>query len=906
MADQKKEKNAKTKRNSKTEKRIPDDIIGLAEEIATIDPGDKEPIVRIGMKLEKAWTTLKVDHADKAITALLKQCLGTLQGFYQDKLNNAMEVWQRVSAAVYAIESTLDGVENGQEQMAAAMEALKNLVKSGAEQSPKSGETPSKNKPAGGDTQDPLLVLQGIAAKLMGCTSNELDELRSLCDELQTIASSEAVAAGAVGHLIVATELLQTVINGTADKPDNTLDKVAQAIGVAVDAQEAALEQQAAAREESAAVQEKETISEVKQEEVPVPESETRPEATVKEPQKVAKIEFPGPAIMAEDTDEELLNEYIVESLDHITNAEGALLELESNPDDHNQIGVVFRAYHTIKGTSGFLGFDRIQKCAHLAENLLDRARDGEIKIKGGYADLCLRSCDCLRTMLQSLQGVAPGESLHIPDELDELLTILLDPEQAGYSDEQADITDMRVGDILVGKNEVTRRAIEKTEKTKGDRKLGEKLIEDGTASASQVADAIRTQNQLKQGKGAAVEGSIRVGTDRLDNLINMVGELVISQSMVAADTAVTDGSQPKLQRSVSHAGKIIRELQDLTMSLRMVPLKGMFQKMNRLVRDLSRKSGKDVVFKIEGEDTEIDRNMVESLNDPLVHMIRNSVDHGIETPDVREAAGKSPTGTVTLRAYHAAGNVVIELQDDGKGLDREKILAKGISKGLVEKGREMTDNEIFMLIFAAGFSTADKITDVSGRGVGMDVVKRNIESLRGRVDVASQKGRGSKFTVRLPLTMAIADAMIMRVGQDRYLLPTISIEQSFQPEEGSVSTVAGVDEMVMLRGELLPLFRLHKMFGIKSGAQTDPYKGLLVAIEGNGSRCALMVDELLGQQQVVIKALSNGMAHIPGIAGAAILGDGRVGLILDASGLLQLAQGQGEGAEELEPAMAF
>jgi two-component system chemotaxis sensor kinase CheA len=587
------------------------------------------------------------------------------------------------------------------------------------------------------------------------------------------------------------------------------------------------------------------------------------------------------------------MKEFIVECLDHITNAEGALLELESNSEDVDQISVVFRAFHTIKGTSGFLNLDRIQKCAHLAENLLDRARDGEIKITGGYADLALRSCDALRNMIEGLQGLTPGDEMPIPEDLMDLLEILADPEAAGYGEGDLDDDVMRTGDILVGEGKASREQIEEAEKSKGEKKLGEKLVQDKAVKAQDVAGAIRKQQAQKQRSASnLVDSSVRVSTGRLDSLINMVGELVIAQSMVSQDPTVTSGQSPRLQRNVSHAGKIIRELQDLTMSLRMVPLKGVFQKMNRLVRDLARKSGKKVQFVTEGEETEIDRNMVESLNDPLVHMIRNSVDHGVESPEVREQQGKDPTGTVTLRAYHAAGNVVIELQDDGKGLAKDKILAKAAERGLVDGNKELSDQETFMLIFQAGFSTAEKITDVSGRGVGMDVVKRNIESLRGRIEVASKQGEGSTFSIRLPLTMAIADAMILSVGEETYLLPTVSIEQSFRPEPGSISTVSGQGEMVMLRGELLPLFRLHELFGV-SNAQTDPYDALLIVIEGDGHRCALMVDELLGQQQVVIKSLGRGMAKVPGVSGGAILGDGRVGLILDATGLLQLAEGR-------------
>jgi len=490
-----------------------------------------------------------------------------------------------------------------------------------------------------------------------------------------------------------------------------------------------------------------------------------------------------------------------------------------------------------------------------------------------------------LRTMITSLQGVEPGGQFAIPDEYDSLIAGLSAPDDASADNEDA-ADEMRVGDILVGKEQASREDVEQAFDEQGNRPIGEVLVEKNAVAATDVAKAIRTQKKIT---GRTGEATIRVGTGRLDNLINMVGELVIAQSMVSQDPEVLGGESPRLLRNISHAGKIIRELQDLTMSLRMVPLKGTFQKMARLVRDLARKAEKPVNFVTEGEDTEIDRNMVEVLNDPLVHMIRNSVDHGVEPADQRKTAGKDPTGTVCLRAYHAAGNVVIELIDDGKGIDAQKVIAKGVERGIVEPGRELTDTEAFNLIFQPGFSTAEKVTEISGRGVGMDVVKKGIEALRGRIDVASKLGDGSTFTLKLPLTMAITDAMLLRVGGEHYLLPTASIEHSFRPTDDAVSTVAGRGEMVMLRGDLLPVFRLHELFGV-AGAATDPADALFICIEGEGKRCALMVDELLGQQQVVIKSLGQSMGQVPGVSGGSILGDGRVGLILDAGGLLKLA----------------
>jgi two-component system, chemotaxis family, sensor kinase CheA len=587
------------------------------------------------------------------------------------------------------------------------------------------------------------------------------------------------------------------------------------------------------------------------------------------------------------DTDASLLSEFINECLDHIAGAEAALLDLEHNPSAPEPVNVIFRAFHTIKGTSGFLGLERIQRVAHLAENLLDRARDGAIRVVGGYADLALHSCDILRKMIQGLSGVLPGGALPIPANYDDLVEQLGNPEGCGVG-EQVESNPLRLGDILVARQKAPREAIEKGFENQGGRPIGRALIEEGVVGATDVAQALRTQTQQR---GTSSDATVRVGTDRLDSLIDAVGELVIAQSMVAQDPLILSGRQPQLARNVSHAGKIVRELQDVSMSLRMVPLKATFGKMARLVRDLARKAGKQVHFVPEGEDTEIDRNMVEVLGDPLVHMMRNAVDHGIEAPGVRLAAGKDAAGTIRLRAYHAAGNVVLEIVDDGKGLDCAKIQAKAVERGLIQPGDTLSEAEAFNLIFRPGFSTAEKVTDVSGRGVGMDVVKTGIESLRGRVEIASRPGAGSTFTIRLPLTMAIADAMLLRVGAQRYLLPVVAIERSFRPESGAISTVIGRGEVVHMRGELLPVFRLHRLFGVETPAGGDR-DALLIIIQGQGKRCALMVDELLGQQQVVVKSLGRSFEKVRGVAGGAILGDGRVGLILDAAGLVALAGG--------------
>ncbi len=391
--------------------------------------------------------------------------------------------------------------------------------------------------------------------------------------------------------------------------------------------------------------------------------------------------------------------------------------------------------------------------------------------------------------------------------------------------------------------------------------------------------------------KAATSDEKIKVSTQRLDELVNMVGELVIAQSMVIQGVSNNNAlsQEHDLFGKINHQGKIVRELQELSMMMRMVPIQGVFQKMARLVRDLSQKSGKKVNFITEGEETELDRIVVDQIADPLVHMIRNSVDHGIEANEDRKQSGKEPIGTVKLRAFHQAGNIVIEIIDDGKGLDKEKILSKAISNGIVSESDNLSDQDVYKLIFSAGLSTAAKVTDISGRGVGMDVVKKNIESLRGKIDIVSEKGKGTTFTIRLPLTMAIIDGQVVRIGSQRYIIPITSIECCISPEEKDINTVAGRGEMAMVHGSLIPMVRLYSLFGVKPDTEV-PHEASLVVVEEDGKRGSLMVDELLGQHQVVIKSLGGGLSNVAGISGGAIMGDGKVSLIIDVPSLLETA----------------
>jgi two-component system chemotaxis sensor kinase CheA len=407
-----------------------------------------------------------------------------------------------------------------------------------------------------------------------------------------------------------------------------------------------------------------------------------------------------------------------------------------------------------------------------------------------------------------------------------------------------------------------------------------------GIPRAAPASDQGETPKSAAGTSGVLAEARvIKVDTARLDHLVDMVGEMVIAQSLLRHEPYLLAARSPRVQRTLSQLSGITSDVQKTAMALRMVPVGHLFQRMGRFVRDLSRKAGKQVELVTSGEDTELDRQIVEELADPLMHMVRNSIDHGLEKPGEREAAGKAPTGRVTLAAHHQGGQILIEVGDDGRGLNREKILAKARENGLLASGNHFSDSELFNLIFEPGFSTAERVTDVSGRGVGMDVVKRNITKLRGRVEAVSSSGKGVTFLLKLPLTLAIIDGLVVAVGRERYIVPIYSVLEMLRPARETVSTVQSKGEMVLVRGSLLPIIRLYRRFGVIPRSE-DPSQSLLIVAESEGRRFCLMVDEFLGKQEVVIKSLGELLKNTPGVAGGAILGDGRVGLILDLEGI--------------------
>ncbi|MBS0171666.1 MAG: chemotaxis protein CheA [Nitrospira sp.] len=445
------------------------------------------------------------------------------------------------------------------------------------------------------------------------------------------------------------------------------------------------------------------------------------------------------------------------------------------------------------------------------------------------------------------------------------------------------------LGEILVESGIVSQTELNQA--LSQQKRVGEILIEQKIATPKQISDALKVQSEAATPAKKAETPSIRVDTVKIDRLINLVGELVITQSMLSDLGSRFEMSQlPVLLERVAQLERNTREIQERVMGIRMVPIGNAFSRFPRLVRDLSGKAGKKIHLILSGEETELDKTVIESIGDPLTHLVRNSADHGLEPPDERVAAGKPEQGIIRLNAFHEGGNICITVEDDGRGLNREKILAKGLKQGLISESDKLSDEQIWMLIFKPGFSTAEKVTDVSGRGVGMDVVKRNIEGLGGTVSIKTTAGKGTTFTLKLPLTLAIIEGMTVRVGKDTYIVPLLSILESIQPKREMIKTLVGKGELVNVRGTYLPLMRLYEVFRLEPEL-SDPTKAILLILETEGERVAVMVDEILGQQQVVIKSMEQNFRKIEGVAGATILGDGTVGFILDVRGLLNISR---------------
>jgi two-component system chemotaxis sensor kinase CheA len=566
-----------------------------------------------------------------------------------------------------------------------------------------------------------------------------------------------------------------------------------------------------------------------------------------------------------------IFREFITESRAHLATAESKVLVLETNPQEADAIDTIFRCFHTIKGVAGFLNLTQVGALAHMAENLLNTVRQGRISLTSGDVDMVLQAIDQMKLLIDCVcEAVEHSQPLVEVTSLSEFVARLENCAQQLQERDRENAVPAKATPASCEIADVPDSPVARISAT--------------ASTADKPASPTRVS-----------EGSVTVSTERLDALINMVGELVIAHTMVNQDVSGSGIglAAPRLSRNLSHLGKIARSLQDLSMAMRMVPIQGVFQKMARLARDVARKSGKEIDLVLVGEDTELDRNVVEAVSDPLIHMVRNAIDHGIEAPDQRQEMGKPRVGRVHLKACHHSGNVVVEISDDGRGLNKSRIVAKAVTCGIVKEGQDLEEEEIFRLIFHPGLSTAETATDISGRGVGMDVARRNVEALRGRIDIASEEGRGSLFTIRLPLTLAVIDGLVARVGSERYIVPITSVEKSLRLRGEQLSTIHGKGEMCLIRGRLLPLVRLSHLFSLK-GAVECPAEALVVIVHADRGCCCLMVDELLGQQQVVIKSLGERLGHVPGISGGAILGDGHVSLILDIPELINLSKRTG------------
>jgi two-component system chemotaxis sensor kinase CheA len=697
---------------------------------------------------------------------------------------------------------------------------------------------------------------------------------------------------------------------------------------------------------------------------------------------------------------------FLGEAAEIFHNLESDIILLEEKGCDHEIINRIFRCVHTLKGSSGIAGFDRVYEFTHRLESLLDNVRCDKLDVDEKVIDLILTSVDWIKDELMNderdmgradrvreslLQRIdefmggrtcddSPGESagklseidrtfeaghggryyrvalsfrndiftsgidpLMIIEDLLALGTLVVkrvdksslppfdrfDPEScylkwqlvlrsdhaineikdvflfvaddndieisditAQYRKVDADgvvLQEKKVGEILVEQGVISPDDLEEaiTVQESTNRKIGEVIVGKGLASEHQVEDALRDQERIKK----RIEVStVRVDTARLDGILNLLGEIVIGQAalsgiaeLLGEDSEI--GSQ--LKNALFALDRTTREFQEQIMSIRMVPIGPTFEQFRRFVRDSAHAMDKEISLMIEGGETELDKTVIEKIGDPLKHMIRNSIDHGIESAQERRAAGKDQKGRVLMRAYHQEGNVFIEIADDGRGIDLEKVRIKAENRGLVRPDEDVPADRLYSYLFHPGFSTAESIGDLSGRGVGMDVVKTNIEELRGSVEIRSEKGKGTVVRIKLPLTLAIIDGMLISIGDNIFIIPLLSVIESIQPRREDIKTVEGRGEVILVRGEYVSLIRMYRAFGLEA-RHDNPWEALVVIAESGGTRVGLMIDDLLGQQQIVIKSLDSHITESRAISGAAILGDGKVALIVDIHGLLE------------------
>ena len=585
--------------------------------------------------------------------------------------------------------------------------------------------------------------------------------------------------------------------------------------------------------------------------------------------------------------DLELLNEFCNEGKDLLSQVEQGVLVLEEDPAHRETLNQVFRAFHTFKGGAGFLGLEPIKDLAHNLESLLDAARQNSLVIDRHVINLILAGGDTLRKFVDGIEQTIRSDNKTAPiivptRELIERVRSTLDGNPGEVTVEKPSETSVLASEPPSEPASDSQPASEPADEAKITPPIAE--INKPIPTLPKEIEEPQPKPSPKP-KATNLSNFVKIDTQKLDALIDLVGELVIAKSMVVEHPVVAGQQSEELSRELRQLSRIAADLQRNAMSLRMVPIRTTFQKMNRLVRDLANSQKKQISLVTKGEDTELDRNIVEALAEPMIHMLRNSIDHGIERPAEREGLGKSAEGKIEIEACHQAGGILIRIEDDGRGIDPARVLAKARERGIIDSDFNGNTHEILSLIFEPGFSTAETITDVSGRGVGMDVVRGSISRLRGRIDVQSVVGKSTTFSIYLPLTLAIIDGMLVGAGNQRFIIPTLSIQESFKPTASMLSTLKGRGQLVNLRGKLIPMISLCQKLKIDKGS-ADPSEGIILIINSGGQAKGLLVDHLISKQEVVIKPMGDTLQSQPVYSGAAIMGDGRVALILDPDAL--------------------
>ena len=587
------------------------------------------------------------------------------------------------------------------------------------------------------------------------------------------------------------------------------------------------------------------------------------------------------------------LNRFIAtffdEAHEHLESIEEQAMALGSGADDVETLNSIFRAAHSIKGGSGTFGFTQLTDATHEMETLFDGLRKGKGRADATTVRLLLDACDIFKAHLARLKAGDKGSDPAMDGVRAQLI---------GYR-----ATGAGAAPVATAKSKAKGKAAAPAKPTEEsffdsapepkagpapeslNRGTAYGLFEekDATPAASEkfgffereAADASTEPNRRK-----GDSSSIRVSVEKIDRIVNLVGELVIAQAMLQQSAAHSQAGDERLAHSLATLDRNTRDLQQAVMSIRMMPMEFVFSRFPRLVYDVSTKLGKKVNLRTQGRETELDKELIELLVDPLTHVVRNAIDHGIESPEERRAAGKPEMGTVGMRATHRGGSVIIEITDDGRGLDRDRIIAKARELGMLAD-ESMSDQDAWGLVFEAGFSTAKEVTSLSGRGVGMDVVRRNIASLGGSVSISTVKGEGTVITIQVPLTLAVLDGMIVSVGGEQYIIPLEFVAEAFKPGPDDIRTIVNQASLVAVRGEQLPIVRLEDVVKLPASDAARP-EPLCLVVEVDNRRAALLVDSLVGQQQLVVKSLDTNLHSVPGVAGATILGDGRVALILD------------------------